>query len=320
MKEVNILFTSIGNKVYLTKYFRRAYERLGFSGKMVATGIDPLTPGIYTADAHYLVPRISDSDFLPKILEICRNEKIHVLQPTSDDDAEFFAIHKKEVEDSGILVMANSVETAMACRDKWNFFEKMKELGISTVPTWGEISDEIEFPCIYKPRRGKAAIGVKEVSSMEELKKMDLKDMVIQKKIVGTEYTIDYFGDLSGKPISIVPRIRMLVSEGESKVGRTHAEPSVIEICKKLGTSLGLIGQNTIQVFLNSSGVYMLENNMRFGGGSPLGMEAGLKSPEFILRMAAGEEIVPDFNFKDNLLMIRYSDNVFLDYDQIAHL
>ncbi len=320
MKEVNILFTSIGNKVYLTKYFKRAYEKLGVTGKMVATGIDELTPGIYTADIHYLVPRLNDSNFLPRILEICKKESINILQPTSDDDVEFFAEHKSEFENLEVKILAPNFETASICRDKLKFFNKLSELGIPTIKTWISLNDEIVYPCIVKPARGKAAVGVMTVNSREELEKINLDGMIIQEKIVGTEYTIDYFADLNGEVLGIVPRIRMVVSEGESKVGRTHNEPRIIELCKKLGASLKLIGQNTIQLFVNSSGIYILENNMRFGGGSPLGMEAGLKSPEFILKIALGEKPEADFNFTDNLLMIRYSENVFMDYDQIAHL
>lgn len=317
-KTVNILFTSIGNKVYLTEYFKRAYEKLDMEGKMVATGIDPLTPGIYTADAHHLVPRLSDPAFLPAILEICKKEEVHVLQPTSDDDVEFFAGCKEEFEKLGILVMAPSPDTAAVCRDKLKFFNRLTELGIPTVKSWTALNDEIVYPCIVKPMRGKAAERVVVVGSKDELMNMDLEGMIIQEKMEGTEYTIDYFADMHAQTLAVVPRIRMVVSEGESKVGRTHKEETLIALCKKLGAALGLVGQNTLQAFKTEKGIFFLENNMRFGGGSPLGMEAGLKSPEYILKMALKENLEPDFNFTDNLLMIRYSENLFMNYDQVA--
>lgn len=316
---VNILQVSIGHKVYLTKYFRKAYKALGIEGKIIGTDIDPYTPGIYATDKHYIAPRRNDPSFIPKIIDICKKEKINLLMPTSDEDVEFFAQHRKSFEGLGVKVLAPSYEIAAICSDKMKFYEKLTELGIDTPKIWPEKSSGISYPCIVKPRKGKGSIGVRTAQSAEELG--DLEGMIIQEKLEGTEYTIDYFADFDSNPICIVPRIRMVVREGESKVAITKKDDAIIELCKKLGIGLGFIGQNTIQCFKTLDGrISIVENNMRFGGGSPLGMESGCKSPEYLLRLMQGEKLQPDFDFQDGLIMIRYSENIFLPHAQITDI
>ena len=67
--------------------------------------------------------------------------------------------------------------------------------------------------------------------------------------IEGTEYTVDYFSDLSGQVVSIVPRARLKIKNGESVVGITKNEKDMISLVEKTAKALNLIGQNNIQCF-----------------------------------------------------------------------
>ena len=40
-----ILFTSVGRRVELMRLFRRAFERLGVNGQLLATDVNPLATG-----------------------------------------------------------------------------------------------------------------------------------------------------------------------------------------------------------------------------------------------------------------------------------
>ena len=90
---------------------------------------------------------------------------------------------------------------------------------------------------------------------------------------------------------------------------------------KKIGKSLRLIGHNTIKCFkLKNGEIKFLEVNPRFGGGASFGIAAGCKSPEYIIALLVGHKIKPQQKFIGDLVMMRYSQDIFLPYDKINNI
>lgn len=314
----SILFTSIYNKVSLLKSFQVAYKRLKIRGRVIAIDIDPFSAGLHVADQGYLAPRLDSKKFLPKILEICRREKIKLIIPMRDEDLFYFSQIQNKLDKFNIKILIPPAESIIICQNKWKFYQFLKKYHFPLIETWREPNRQIDFPCVVKPRTGKASQGVIIVNNKSELDKINLRDKIIQEKVEGEEYTIDYFADFKAQPICLVPRLRYKIVDGESKVGITKYELEMIKWCQKLGKKLRLIGHNTIQCFKTSAGqIKFLEANPRFGGGAPLGFAAGCKSPEWILRLLKGEIIAPVDKVKNNLVMIRYSSDLFVPYDKI---
>lgn len=319
--DINILFTSIYNKVSLIKSFKRAYSDLNIKGQVFATDIDNFGAGLYVADEGVIVPRLDDFSFLSKMLEICKQKDICAVIPTRDEDLPFFAKNRKVFENKGIKVIVSPYESVTICQDKWRFYNFLVKNKIPSIRTWSSLLDEIEFPCIVKPITGKASVGVEEVESMRGVQGVNFEKNIIQEKVIGKEYTIDYFADFEARVICVVPRARYKVEDGESKIGITKEEPEMVNFAVELGQKLKLIGHNTIQCFKTGDGkIKFLEINPRFGGGAPLGMAAGCKSPEWILRLLKGEVIEESMNYTRDLVMIRHTDNIFLNYEEIDNL
>ena len=315
---INILFTSIYNKVSLISSFKQAYKDLGIKGKVVGVDIDHFSAGIHAADKGYIVPCLDDKIFLSKIIEICKKEKINLIIPTRDEDLPYFAEIREQFNKLNIKILAPSLESVRICQDKWKFYEFLKRNNLPLIETYQEYNIHINFPCIVKPKIGKAAKGVVIVKTKPELDKISLKDKIIQEKIKGQEYTIDYFADFNAQPICAVSRIRYKVLDGESKISITKEEPDMVELSKKLAQKLKLIGHNTIQCFkTGKNDIKFLEVNPRFGGGAPLGIKAGCKSPKWILKLLNREELEPIYKTVDNLTMIRHSADIFVPYDKI---
>jgi carbamoyl-phosphate synthase large subunit len=76
-----------------------------------------------------------------------------------------------------------------------------------------------------------------------------------------------------------------------------------------------IIGPAVVQGFADSAGnLSFTEINPRFGSGLHLTVTAGADYPLYLVRMLAGLPhgcIMGDF--KDNLIMLRYDDAVFVD-------
>ncbi|MBI3631433.1 MAG: ATP-grasp domain-containing protein [Candidatus Staskawiczbacteria bacterium] len=320
-KSINILFTSVGNKISLIKSFKKAFHDLKMPGKTIGVDSDAFSAGLYIADKGYVVPSFESSHFFEKLVKICLKEKVSAVVPTRDEDLLFFSKYKNKFDGVGIKILVSSFEPVSICADKWKFYLYLKKVGLPAIETWKEINSKIGFPCIVKPRSGKGGVGALIVNSKKELSGLNLKEQIIQEKIEGVEYTVDYFADFNAQPICIIPRIRFKIAGGESKVGITKNEKNIVSLTKKLAQSLNLIGHNTIQCFkLKDGSIKFLEVNPRFGGGASLGVAAGCKSPEYIVSLLAGYKVKPVQKFIEDLVMIRYSNDIFLPYDKINNL
>jgi carbamoyl-phosphate synthase large subunit len=312
-KRVNVLLTSVANKVSLVRLFQQSQVLLGLEQRVVGVDIEPYVAGLYESDSGFLVPRLSDPHYLPTLERILELEQIKLLVPTRDEDVLFLSHHKPRLEGSGVRVHAPAPFVAEACFDKWRFYELLSEWGLPTIRTSQDLKNFDQFPALIKPKTGKGGQGIRIVANRAELPQDPSKEYIIQELVKGEEYTVDYFADLEARPISVVPRLRYRVEGGESKVGITKDRPSIVQLCKELGRRMGLTGHNTIQCFLLSQGeIKFIEINPRFGGGAPLGVAAGCNSPEFLLRECMGESLVPRENFEKELVMLRHSSDLIL--------
>lgn len=70
---MNILILSAGTRNKIVQYF---VKELNGRGNVIATDMSNLAPAIYEADKYYIVPKMTDPDYLDVILRICEDEKI----------------------------------------------------------------------------------------------------------------------------------------------------------------------------------------------------------------------------------------------------
>ena len=95
-------------------------------------------------------------------------------------------------------------------------------------------------------------------------------------------------------------------------VKNSHIMNEAAKLVEILGAGPGVI---TLQLFLTDDDkVRFIEINPRFGGGVPLSIKAGANFPKWILQELLGEKARVRFDgYKDNLIMLRYDDEVWLD-------
>lgn len=321
MSEFNILMTSVSSKVLLVNEFKRALVDENVEGEIIGIDVNPLSAALYFCDEYKICPRLDDLDFLNYIERICSEKNIKLIIPTRDEDVIYFSKNKHYLERKlGLKVMVPDFDVANRCFDKFEFYNFLTKHGIPTIKSWVEVSNEITFPCVVKARKGSGARTFFIVESKNELleKIKDTDELFIQEFVEGAEYTIDYFADFEGKCISIVPRIRVKVIAGESKVGVTVKDKQITELCSILGQKIGLIGHNVIQCFKTEAGdIKFIEINPRFGGASNLSFAAGRRTPRYLVQLLLNKDLNVQ-PFKENLVMLRYSEDIFIDeHDRI---
>lgn len=325
-KEINILFTSAGGKTPLLFAFKNAFRKLSYAGKVIAADISSYAVSRMFADSFFLVPRRDDSAYLSALKEIIARENINLIIPTSDEDVLYFSnIHNARVT-LGAQVLAPSLYVAELSRDKAAFLKFCSDCHLATPRryTIEEIeTNQIPFPLFFNSRSGRGSSSACVVDTPEELKirMQKISDPIITELIKAPEYTIDCFADFHGNLISIVPRKRIVVWGGESFVTATEKNKHLIECARVLCNKLRVSGPVNFQCFFNGKQAVFFEMNARFGGASRLAFEAGADTPELLIRLLQGEQVLPRVgDFRDKLYMLRFKDDVFCDEHDLLSL
>jgi carbamoyl-phosphate synthase large subunit len=319
-KNINILVTSAGRRVALVKYFKDAIKKIDhINGRVISVDASPLAAALFVSDDYYIVPKNSEDNFVDALLNVCLKEKINIVIPTIDTELFILAKNKERFRAQEIVISISDEEVINICRSKYNTFKFFKKNNIPTVNTFlpNQLKNKrrINFPLFLKPNKGSSSIGSYKINNKKELDFFIdyIDDPIIQEFADGQEYTLDILSDFYRKVINIIPRKRIETRAGEINKGITVFDKKIISHAKKVAEKLMSIGPITVQCFLKSDNIKFTEINPRFGGGYPLSHEAGANYPELLIRMALGENIETQIgNFKNNLVMLRWEDAVFL--------
>jgi carbamoyl-phosphate synthase large subunit len=305
---MNILITSSSSKVLLVKQFKKVASNypniLIYSGD---TDEDSIAGKF--SDKHIIMPKDNDPEFINKIIKVCYENKVEVIIPTRDEELKIYASNIKLLNKWNIQPILSSLKSIEICQNKEKFFKFCENNNIDTPKTYWDVSN-IKYPAFAKPIFGKASKGVFKVNLETELP--NLKENIIQEYINWREYTVDLFSDFDGNVISVVPRKRIKIVDGESHIGETENNEFIIKKSINLAKKLNLIGHNVIQCFYKKGKVKFIEVNPRFGGASNLGFESGADTPDYLIKLLKGEVLEPKIgNFTDKLKMYRHTTDVF---------
>jgi carbamoyl-phosphate synthase large subunit len=309
----SVLITSASRKVALVRAFQDALQRTG-GGEVVAADVDPLSAALYVADGAELVPPSDRPEFIEAIAEICARRDVGLIVPSRDEELPVLAAAASRLREAGVIVAVSEPEVVRACQDKAVFQRICASHGLGVPRTYA--LDQVEYPAFVRPRIGKGGRGTAVIHDSTELDAVVNqlgRDVIVQEVVDAPEYTIDLLADFSGAVVSLVVRRRVLVVGGESWVGRVEMRGDLLHAARRLAGVMRFRGHVTVQCFLADSDVLFIEVNPRFGGGAALGWAAGAPTPEYLVRLARGEEVRHDpDSVVDGLTMLRHTGDVFV--------
>jgi carbamoyl-phosphate synthase large subunit len=279
--------------------------------KVIGTDCNPLSAGFYFCDKSYVVPKGNEPRFLKEILKICDIEKPKAIISGPEEEVLTLSRNKKIFEKRGVVVLVPDYKSAKICTDKIATYKFFKKENIPTPKIFNK--DNVKFPIIIKPRFGRGSSQVFKIKNRNELEfyLKRIKNPILQEFINGIECTVDIFSDLEGKPLSIIPRVRIQVESGISMKSRTIYDEEIINWCKKIAKKLKLIGPSCIQCIKSKEGLKFTEINLRFGGGSILAIKADPTIILNLIRMIKGEKPIESKKLKEGLTMLRYYSEVY---------
>lgn len=313
MEKINVLITSAGRRVRLVENFK-------LHSKVFTCDMNPeFSSACQISDSFFKVPRVTDKNYIEILLQKCKELNINIIVPTIDTELEILARNKTLFEKNGIFVAISDENICKIFSLKTSTYKFFKENGFLT-PEIVENFESVEYPLFAKLDNSSLSVGAMKVNNIDEVKMLldKNRNYVFQEFIEATEFTIDVFIDKKGKVISIVPRERIEVRCGEINKGRTKKDRIIIDEVKRLCNTLkGAYGVLTIQLFKKDDKIYFIEINPRFGGGYPLSWLAGADYAKFLIDDYLGKKLNYFEEWKDNLIMLRYDNEVLVDGNSI---
>ncbi len=319
MEKTNILITSAGKRVALTRYFKETLRRFFPEAKVYTTDMRPdMAPAAYVSDGCFAVPRVTALEYPDLLLSLCLENGVGIVVPTIDTELMMLAAQKERFLAEGIHVIVGDEAFVGVCRDKrltGDFFAnhdiRVPQPIDKHHPT---------FPLFAKPYDGSLSTNLHFITKPEELTDDILHDdklmfMEYIDRKVYREYTVDMYFGRDHEVKSIVPRERIEIRAGEINKGRTAKNAIVPYLRERLARLEGCVGCICMQLFFHpdTHDIVGIEVNPRFGGGYPLTYMSGANYPELLIReYLLGESIAYDDSWTDNLLMLRYDDAVFV--------
>lgn len=314
---MNILITSVGSRNKIVQYFKK---ELGKSGKVIVTDMSDLAPAIYDADKFYLVPKIDSPNYIDKLLEICKKEKIDCLFALIDPELSLISKNAEKFIKIGTTPLISSYEAVELAFDKYKMFKYLESNGFKTAKTYID-KDEfyndldvglINFPVFVKPYRGSASININKVNSRDEIDTLFKvnDDLIIQEFMDGQEIGADiYIDPISKKVVSIFTKEKIKMRAGETDKSRSFKDEKLFQLIKKVVEKIGYVYMIDMDIFKINGEYYISEINPRFGGGYPHAYESGVNFPKLIVNSMNGiENKINIGNYNEDIYMMKYNE------------
>lgn len=320
---MNLLFCSVGRRGELLKNVKDSMKDDVY---IVATDSSSYAPALYLADKQYIVPLISEPNYISVLLDICKTERIDAITTLIDPEIELLARNRKEFEKLGVEVLAPYEKTAELCFDKFKMYEYLESFHINTVKTYSNICDFkadyenriIYFPVFVKPRTGSGSLGARKVEDLNTLKILCSEDenLIIQEYMVGLDLDADIYVDtISHKPVSIFTKKKLETKLGGANKTVSFKDQKLFDFIKEIITHFEFNGPIDMDFFYKDGMYYMSEVNPRFGGAYLHAYGAGVDFIKLIhnnINKIENEENIGLYD--ENIIMMMY-DSVVIRKD-----
>lgn len=309
---MNVLVTSISNKVPMLKAVRRALTRANPGGMLVGADLNPDCIGSFFVDWFWACPPLHEWS-IDDLIQDCRSQGISAIIPSRDGELSYFAAHRLRLWENGIATMVSDPSFVQMCTDKLLFYRKLTEAGFPAIPT-GENLPVRSERYVVKERFGAGGIGAGIGLDAEQAKQYakKLQSPIFQPYIEGEEYSVDLYRDRQGRVKGVIPRRRIRVVNGESQVSETVRDAGIEALCKAMAESFDAYGHILFQLIVDPNGQWhVIECNCRFGGASTLSVAAGLDSFYWFLLESRGLELndVPFERSTRELTLVRHAED-----------
>lgn len=294
---MNILILSAGTRNKIVQYF---VKTLDGTGKVIATDMSSLAPAIYEADKYYIVPKMTATEYLDIVLDICKKEKITGVLSLIDPELSLLAENREKFEAIGTTIIGSSYTLCEMSLDKFQMYNWLEAHGYRCAKSYMDKeaffadvdAGVITYPVFVKPARGSASISISKVYDRETVELLFAHEdgLMIQEFLDGQEIGADVYTDmLSHEVVSIFTKKKLKMRAGETDKAVSFKDEKLFALIERFVKEAGYNGQIDIDIFDVNGKYYISEVNPRFGGGYPHAFESGADHMKLILNNLEGK-------------------------------
>lgn len=300
------LFSTIGKRDYIAEYLREADPDV----HIVGSGVTRFTAGFTGCDESVLMPEIKADSYLDAVRALVVDYEIDAILSFTDPDVAALSMIRDELAAQGISCFFPGRPLAMMGYDKLRTAEWAESVGVKTPRTFAdgqEALDTVGLPLIRKPRFGSASVGVTVVTEARELlpAEHDQTEYIYQELIAGQEVNVEICGDLTGCPMGVSAWKKLVSRNGETELAVTMRRQDLIDCAVMLGERAAIVGPCDVDLIERDGELYLIEFNMRFGGGYPVSHLAGANFLELLVRAQRGERPALHTGYQDEIFMMK---------------
>lgn len=318
----NIAITGVGGGVgqsILKALSETDYNLVTLDGELLGAGL-------YASQTSYLIPYANEPNFIIRLLEICKKEKINLLFPGLDAELMVLSLNVDAFRAIGTTVVVSKPEVILISDDKQKTYDELVNFGVN-VPFTSSVLDfkpkEDSFPLILKQKVGGArSKNVYVINSLLEWQSTlikignDTSDFVVMEYIEGDEYTCGTINlNNSCKGVIIMKRI---LRDGDTHKCFVEKNEIIEKEVRLVVNSIKPFGACNIQLRIKNNKPFVFEINARCSGTTAARALSGFNEPKMIADYLL-KGIEPQFEVKEQTIL-RYWKEIVVENDEIQKM
>ena len=328
-KSYNILLTCSGGGLtpYLINSLKKSNRHKNL--KILSVDYKENAIGKYFSDFFEQVPYGKSRKYITKILYLCKKYKIHLVIPTSDEEAVNISKNREKFEKKNIKITCVDHKILKIFSNKILTYKSLTELNF-TLPSWSGVNNHDEFKkeiskflkknrkFVIKPASSRGSRKVKIINPKGVLKNkkkfLDLLSneyknsypLIISSMLRNPVYDLDLLA-WKGKLITAVTR-RRLIPEDPNGGHIVEKNKKIINFGKKIVKHFNLSWLYDCDfMFDNKQNPILIEINPRMSGSASVSIEAGVPLFEDLISLAMNKKI-PKYKIPNKQKIISFKN------------
>ena len=300
---MNILVTGIGGNVGygILRNLRKNYHDV----EIVGVNVEFVSAGNHLCNKVYKVPYGIETEYIPKIKEICLENEIDLIIPSTDYESYILSQNKEVLP----LVSISDSDVLNVFLDKYityNYFKKLKLPFVESCLT-SDFNDQWD-EYIVKPREGRGSRGIQ--FNPKNVNKFD-DTYIVQPFLKGPEFTSTFYRTRQGEVLGVITFERSL-ENGATNICEVTSKynDQLMELISKLTENINVLGSCNIQFKVVNKEIVPFEVNCRISGTNSIRNEFGFKDVVYTV-----EDFL--FNRKPKVGIIEAGSSVRITHDII---
>lgn len=321
--ELTVLVTGVGAPPGVSIF--KALRQSALRPRIVATDAEPLSVGLFRADASYVLPHVArdEAGYLEALVRLCRRERVDLVCFGSEIELRRAAPHRRRLEaETGSRLVVNDPATIELFLDKWSTACALREKDLPAPDTVlasdpaqvKEFLGRHPFPLILKPRHGSGSKNVFVVRHAGEVDVLSryVPEPVLQEQLLpdDEEYTVGIYRSPRAGYVGQIAFRRSLAS-GLTYKAEVVFDPEIERVCRRVVESFDAWGPVNVQLRKTPAGVRIFEVNPRFSSSSVMRAYFGFNEAELCVRDLVLQEAISPPRVRAGW-SLRYWDEIYL--------